>query len=340
MNVLVTGGTGSVGRAAVARLVRNGHRVRVIGRRTGLTIDGAEYRSCDINDFQCLSEQMDGVEGVVHLAAIIHPSLGPGQELFYVNASGTYNVYRAAADAGIKRVISASSINALGYNFGIVNFDLLYFPIDEEHPTYTTDPYSFSKQVMEEIAAYFWRREGISGICMRLPAVYEIAGDQISVLQEFVARSRRDYDALMSLPQAAQRERARGVIERFEQLRGERAWEQPLQALGMNLPDAPLMFGRSNFWTSIDSRDSAQAIEKGLLADYQGSHPLFINDSHNFTGIETEALADLFFQPVLARKQPLRGTETLVSIDRARRLIGFEPKHSISEWYQEEIGIP
>jgi nucleoside-diphosphate-sugar epimerase len=92
------------------------------------------------------------------------------------------------------------------------------------------------------------------------------------------------------------------------------------------------MFGRSNFWASVDARDSAQAIEKGLLADCEGSFALFINDSHNFAGVETEALARIFFPEVQARKRPLQGTESLVSIDKARALLGFEPAYSIREW--------
>ena len=335
MNILVTGGTGTVGRAAVTRLVSNGHRVRVIGRQKNITVDGAEYRPCDITDFGCLREQMRDMEGVVHLAAIIHPSMAPGQEIFFVNCTGTYNVYRAAADEGIKRVVCASSINALGYNFGIVDFDLFYFPIDEEHPTFTTDPYSFSKQVMEQTAAYIWRREGISSVCLRLPAVYEITEGRQNVLREFVTRSKQDYDALMALSAAEQGERAQQIVDRFERLRTERAWEQPRENLGMGIPDAPLMFGRSNFWTSIDSRDSAQAIEKGLLADYGGSFPLFINDSHNFTGIETETLAHIFYSQVKTRKRPIQDTESLVSINKARSLLGFEPEHTVDEWYRD-----
>ena len=54
-----------------------------------------------------------------------------------------------------------------------------YFPIDEQHPTFTTDSYSFSKQVMEEIGAYFWRREGISSVLLRLPGVYEIRAERL-----------------------------------------------------------------------------------------------------------------------------------------------------------------
>jgi nucleoside-diphosphate-sugar epimerase len=332
MRILVTGGTGNVGRAAVERLVRNGHQVRVIGRRSGISIAGAEYHSCDITDFAHLGEQMAGMDGAVHLAAIIHPSLAPGQEIFRVNCVGTYNVFQAAADHGIKRLVCASSINALGYNFGIKDFELLYFPMDEDHPTFTTDPYSFSKQIMEETAAYFWRREGISSVCLRLPAVYEVTKEQSNVLLEFVSRSQQAYAELMALSEREQRARAQQVMDRFEQLRTKRAWEQPLEAFGIDIPDALLMFGRSNFWTSIDARDSAQAIEKGLLSGFTGSFPLFINDSHNFTGIETETLTRTFFPQVRTRRRPIEDTESLVSIDKARTLIGFEPEHSIHTW--------
>jgi nucleoside-diphosphate-sugar epimerase len=332
MKVLVTGGTGNVGRAAVARLVRHGHQVRVIGRRPGIEIAGAEYRSCDITDFDALREQVKGMEAVVHLAAIPHPSLAPGQEIFRINCGGTFNVYRAAADEGIGRIVTASSINALGYNFGIKDFDLCYFPIDEEHPTFTTDPYSFSKQVLEEIAAYFWRREGISSVCLRLPAVYEL-DDAGTGLKDFVMRSREAYEELLALPEATQRARARHVVATFEVMRAQRAWEKPLQHWGMDLPDAGLMFGRSNFWTSLNADDSAQAIEKGLLAEYCGSHPLYITDNHNFAGIDTAVLANIFFPEVTTWKRHVKGTESLVSIDRARTLIGFEPEHSISQWF-------
>jgi len=92
------------------------------------------------------------------------------------------------------------------------------------------------------------------------------------------------------------------------------------------------MFGYSNFWASIDARDSAQAIELGLTADYEGSHPLWVNDSHNSAGVPTQALAELFY-PDVPLKRDLVGTESLVSIDRARELLGFEPEYSVSRWY-------
>ncbi|MGO8126710.1 NAD-dependent epimerase/dehydratase family protein, partial [Rhizobium ruizarguesonis] len=65
----------------------------------------------------------------------------------------------------------ASSINALGCAYNITDFSPQYFPIDEAHPSYTTDPYSFSKQTVEEIGEYYWRRDGISSVALRFPWV-------------------------------------------------------------------------------------------------------------------------------------------------------------------------
>jgi nucleoside-diphosphate-sugar epimerase len=90
------------------------------------------------------------------------------------------------------------------------------------------------------------------------------------------------------------------------------------------------MNARPNFWAFVDERDSAQAIEKGLTADREGSHVLFINDAHNWLLYDTEKLLSVMFPEVTGRKRPIRGSDSLVSIDKARDLIGFEPEHSVA----------
>lgn len=332
MRILVTGGTGSVGRAAVARLVEHGHQVKVIGRRAGMDIEGADYDVCDINDFAALRQQVRGMEGIVHLAAIPNPALGPGHAIFSVNCSGTFNVFEAAAQEGIRRVVSASSINAFGYNFGVVPFALAYFPIDEEHPTCTTDPYSFSKQIVEATADYFWRREGITSVSLRLPAVYEVKEHERSMMIAWLEGMRGSYKRLLVLGPEERAARVQGLIARHDQLRAQRLFERPYedQQELWHDPDMAMMSGRTNFWASVDARDSAQAIEKGLLADYEGSHALFINDSRNFSGMDAIWLIQTFFPEVTTLKGPLVGDAALVSIAKARQLIGFEPEYSPS----------
>ena len=164
MKILITGGAGNVGKGVVAFLVERGHQVRVIDRKIDpqQQQNSVEYAACDITNYDALREQVRGMDGIIHLAAYPYPAAAPGPEIYRVNTHGTYSVFEAAASEGIRRVTCASSINAFGFNYGIKEGPLDYFPIDEAHRTFTTDAYSFSKAITEEIAAYYWRREGIS----------------------------------------------------------------------------------------------------------------------------------------------------------------------------------
>ena len=158
-SILVTGGAGYIGSVLVGQLLGRGFRVRTVDclRYGGdallpyTTHPRFEFVPGDIRRAEDVRTAVAGMDGIVHLAAIPYPGGAPGQEVFRASCAGTFNVYRAAADEGISRVSSASSINALGFNYGLKSFDIAYFPIDEEHATFTTDAYSFSKQVVEDI---------------------------------------------------------------------------------------------------------------------------------------------------------------------------------------------
>jgi nucleoside-diphosphate-sugar epimerase len=194
--------------------------------------------------------------------------------------------------------------------------------------------------VTEDIADYFWRREGISSINLRLPGVYEVHAGRMDRWRRFAEHFREAFGEFSALPADERRNRIERAIAKFDATRPDRAGFFPnvdLRSRWLAMRedrDLALLFGgfgRSNFWTSIDARDSAQALEKGLTADYQGSHPIFVNDSENAAGIDSELLVQTFFPEVTARTHALEGTETLVSIDKARALIGYEPAYHISE---------
>jgi nucleoside-diphosphate-sugar epimerase len=300
-------------------------------------------RRVDITDFDALCEQAQGQEAIVHLAALPAPGIASGPETFRINATGTYNVFEAAAVTGIRRVACASSINALGFNFGIKLFDIPYFPVDEDMPGFTTDPYSFSKQVTESIAAYYWRREEISSVCLRMPMVVPFNDKTRRMGQGFHPRFRQAWADLLALPEAQQAEQARQLAQLHAERRAGRPAEQPRDRSsgGPNPPPSDdlaklLLFGYSDFWTILSGEDTAQAFEKGVTADYEGSHVLHVNESHNFPDVESEKLARLFF-PEAARKRPLEGSESLVSIEKARRLIGFEPEYSVAAWFETGV---
>ncbi len=325
MRILVTGGMGEIGRPTVRWLLERGHEVRVLDLNVDAPIPGAECRKVDITEFDALAPQMAGIEGIVHLAAIRHPGLAPSPTLFEVNVGGTFNVLRAAADAGVRRAVCASSINALGYNFGIKYpaDQLRYFPIDEAHPTHTTDAYSFSKGTIESVGRYFWRREALPSLFLRFPGVYDL-DDPDAILTEAVTGCRRQTTQLMAMDEPARTQRAQDIVARFKQKGRAHVWEE---GFDLSFPDATIMFGYSNFWTSLDVRDAARAIESGLLAEHEGSHAAYITDTHNFVGLPSHDLAAVFYPEVTTWKQPVTGTEALVSTDRIRALIGFEPQY-------------
>jgi len=343
MKILVTGGIGHVGRPAVARLLAHGHEVRILDRvpeadiaaEAAEEVRGAEYRQVDITDYAALRPHFEGIDAVVHLAAIPDPIPGKDAEIFHINCGGSFNVYQAAAENGIKRVVSASSINALGNGYGIREIEIHYFPIDEAHPGWTSDVYSFSKQILEEIAAYFWRREGISSACLRFPWVYTHTWFESEQTDEFYTHFLAAYDGLLALPEAERPVQVRQMLAKLRDLRvrhdrGEIGDDEMMTAT-REMPGAILTFGRSDFWAMLDGRDAAQAIEKAVLADFSGSHPLWIVDSHNSTGLPTQGLATLMYPDVHTWTRPVEGTESLVSIDKARAFIGFEPEYSLSE---------
>jgi nucleoside-diphosphate-sugar epimerase len=332
--VLITGGAGRVGRATTARFVEQGWQVRVIGIEPEADLPGAEYVQCDINDYDKLREQVRGCHAIVHLAAIAAPPLAPGVDVYRINTVGTFNVFEAADAEGVGRIVQASSINAIGCAWSIGEIEPQYFPIDEAHPSSTTDPYSFSKKVVEDIGDYYWRRCGISSVALRFPAVHDAA--YLSSKAFLQQREQTQYllDTFAQLPEDERAKRLAEAQKKVLDYRGQRKMEYPAKP-GWNEPEGDWLVqayhgGRFNFWAYIDDRDAAQATEKAITADYEGSHPLFVVNSQNSVGYSSQKLIDLFFPGVPVTKA-LDGAETLLSIDKAKKLIGYDSKYPIPE---------
>jgi nucleoside-diphosphate-sugar epimerase len=335
MHILITGGAGRVGRVLTERLVQSGHEVRVIGIEPDPQMQGVEYAICDILDYAHVREQMRGIEAVVHLAAIPSPRSHPGQQTFHVNTAGTFNVFEAAAAEGIKRIVQASSINAMGCAWSMADVQAHYFPVDEAHPIYTTDPYSFSKQVIEAVGDYFWRRQGISSVAMRFPAVWPADYVKTDRFRQGAMAMCAALDELVAQPEDRRLARLAAARQRALEFRGQRMMEYPHPSPETTLGTSPddlilkaYTFDRFNFWAFVDDRDSAQSMEKALTANFEGSHALFINADRNWLGYDSAALLRLFYPEVTDWKRTFQGADTLVSIDKARALIGYQPDYS------------
>ena len=178
MKVLVTGGSGLAGSYIVAELLEHGYKVVVAdiatptGARRGATgLGEAAFIRTDSTDFGQVVAAMKGVGAVIHMAAIPNPLGAPEHEVFRVNMASDWNVLEAAEIHGIRKVVKASSINAVGAVFSKRRVAPLYFPIDEEHPTRAEDSYSQSKWLGEEMADGFCRRREMQIASMRFHAL-------------------------------------------------------------------------------------------------------------------------------------------------------------------------
>jgi nucleoside-diphosphate-sugar epimerase len=316
--------------------MEHGWDVRPIDIVAPEDIRGTDYKRCDITDFEALRQQAHECDAIVHLAALRTPMLGPGHDVFRINTVGTFNVFEAAAQAGIHRVVQASSINAFGCAWAITDFQPRYFPIDEDHPSFTTDPYSFSKQQVEEIGAYFWRRDKISSAALRFPGVYR--PDYYRSAQYYARRNamRQFLDRFLRLAEDEQRRQLKDVRQQCLAFRAERKLEYPTTSWSFPAPEGvdenlwhAYTFDRYNLWTSVDVRDAVQSIEKSLTADFEGSYTLFVNDTHNALDYDSHTLARLFFPDVNVWKHPIAGSESLISARRAHEVLGFEPRYSL-----------
>lgn len=168
MNILVTGGSGRIGRYVVRELVQAGHEVTSVDVMPA-TFPGARSLQVDLTD----AGQVYGAlalaqaQAVVHLAAWARDGMVPDTRTYGDNVRETFHLFQACADLGIRRVISASSHHV----YGVVQAPPLYVPIDEDHPWRPASAYGLSKAAGEQAAAYFVAQHGLEILSFRFGGV-------------------------------------------------------------------------------------------------------------------------------------------------------------------------
>jgi len=159
-SVLVTGSSGRIGQAAVAELHRRGHRVRGFDRVPKASPD--DFIAGDLCDRTALDRAAQGIECVIHLAATPDDA-DFLTELMPNNIAGLYHVLESAREAGVRRLVLASS--------GQVNWWQQMkgpWPIRAEDPPSPRYWYAATKMFMESIGRSFAETHGISVIAARL----------------------------------------------------------------------------------------------------------------------------------------------------------------------------
>jgi nucleoside-diphosphate-sugar epimerase len=278
MRIVVTGSTGKAGRWVTHELRERDHDVLGVDLVRGPGPHGSSL-IVDLTDLgQCL-EATAGADAVVHLAAIPAPEIHAEGETFRNNVLSTYNVFSAAVQHGVQRVVWASSETVLGLPF---DRPPDFAPIDESIEPRPESSYALSKLLGEEMARQAHRRSGIPFVSLRISNIMEP----------------EDYGAFPSY------------------------WQ-----------DARLR--RWNLWGYIDARDVAQAVRRGLEARIEGAPVCIIAAADTvMTRPSAELMAEVY--PDVPLRRPLEGRETLLSIEQARAILGFEPGHR----WQDHVSAP
>ena len=171
--VLVTGGAGFIGSHLVDALVALGARVRVMddlsnGKTENLEDSRAhiEFLEADIRDVRACAAACLGTSVVFHQAALgsVPRSIADPAATIAVNVGGTANVFAAARDAGVRRVVYASSSSVYG--------DSEALPKREGEEGRPLSPYALSKRMNEELAEVFTRGYGMEIVGLRYFNVY------------------------------------------------------------------------------------------------------------------------------------------------------------------------
>ena len=173
MNIALTGAAGRVGSAVCHKLVEAGHVVKAVDRvyRRDLPVP---VKVLNLLDPTSAYEALDGTEFLVHLAN--HPMFRgrDSQRILNENVAMNMNVFQAAAEMGIRRIVFASSVQAFAHETPGQKSDQvpLYLPLDGHVPENPWNPYALSKVLTERMLKYFAAEyDGMSCIALRLPHI-------------------------------------------------------------------------------------------------------------------------------------------------------------------------
>ncbi|MGZ0712779.1 NAD-dependent epimerase/dehydratase family protein (plasmid) [Coraliomargarita sp. W4R53] len=276
MRIAVTGGSGKLGAVVVRELRASGHAVVNLDQQG---MRGVGFVRVDLTDYgqvidalAGVNDQHDGVDALVHLAAIPASGLASDVATFHNNMAATFNVFQAARRLGIRRIVYASSETVLGLPFDVPP---PYVPVDEEYEPRPESMYSLVKVLEERMAQELVRWD---------PEL------SITALRFSNVMVPEDYAEFPSFDDDAQK----------------RKW---------------------NLWAYIDARDGAQAIQRALDAAIPGFETYIIAAADGVMSRSNDDLIDEVF-PDVPKRRPLGEHDTMLAIDKARRLLGYEPQHS------------
>ena len=172
--VLITGAGGRIG-GSLADLLGEMYDLRLIYRSSRPAEPPVpDWRVLDLEDLPGLTDAMQGVDAVVHMAA--DPTVDASWEsVLHNNIIGTYNVFEAARQAGVKKIIFASTNHVMG----MYDRDGMW-PIFADQPIRPDSLYGVSKAFGEALGRFWYDQHGVSVICLRIGWMLPEPQDEIA----------------------------------------------------------------------------------------------------------------------------------------------------------------
>jgi UDP-glucose 4-epimerase len=300
---VITGGAGFIGSAlARACVADGGHRVVVIDNLlTGHERNLEEVRSAiqfcrlDIRDYHAIAPVIRGADAVFHLAAIpsVPRSISDPVPSHEVNIDGTFQVLRAAAAGGVRRLVYAASSSAYG--------DTEVLPKSEDMMPRPKSPYAAQKLMGEYYASVFASCFNLETVSLRFFNVYGPRQDPSS-----------PYSGVLSLFMRALIERRAPTIHGDGEQSRDFTYVDDVVALSLKAAAAPGVSGNvynagnGNRYTLNRVWDELQKIEGVAIAPVYG--PPRAGDVRDSQADTTAAVRDLGHAPAFSLQDGLRRT--------------------------------
>ncbi|OLT09703.1 oxidoreductase [Kocuria sp. CNJ-770] len=304
--VVVTGGSGRLGRSVVAGLAEAGYDVVSVDRalppeaQRAAAHRAVEHRAAELTDPEATHALMRAArpDAVVNLAAIAVPFSAPEHVILQTNAVIAHTVAEAATEAGARRIVMASSPTVLGYG-SPAGWLPPALPLTEDTPPRPWHAYGLSKHVAEQVAQMFAAARGGSVRYASFRPCYVIAPEEWA---------------------GAPTQQGHTVRERLD---------DPALA-------APALF---NYVDARDVTTFLEALLEGMGAVRNGD-TFFVGAAD---ALARRPLAELIPQFVPGSEElaaGLTGTAPAFSIDKAREELGWEPARSWRTELREDAGDP
>ena len=126
---------------------------------TDSLIKGESFVQADLADYAKMAEIINGADMVVHFGG--HPDEKRFEDILHANIIGCYNIWHAAYEAGVRRIVYASSIHAVGLHPKTTAINI--------HTPHRPDSYyGLAKCFAEDMAKLYWDKKGLEAVCLRI----------------------------------------------------------------------------------------------------------------------------------------------------------------------------